>query len=251
MVAALACKSRARARCRPVHSLSLILGPCSERCMAISYERQNNWKWRNYRHICFDWVAGQDASFSRMKHPFLPRLLWNVCAAATAGMILSTLAHAAPEHHHSRDRDRARGGPGDRDWALTGSDAQDEAGTSVQKAGSAGALNQGGAGGGGAAGAGAEGQAGASAQDQGTLGVQSGERAKTPALAGYDKGIPLPILSDPPVRRRAVPIPAVPEANAGLVLIPFVGAVLLFSSRRLWRAKPSVDTGHRGAPNEP
>ena len=32
-------------------------------------------------------------------------------------------------------------------------------------------------------------------------------------------------------------IPVVPEANAGWVLIPFVGAVLLFSWRRFSRAK--------------
>jgi hypothetical protein len=31
-------------------------------------------------------------------------------------------------------------------------------------------------------------------------------------------------------------VPVVPETNAGWVLIPFVGAVLLFSSRRLLRA---------------
>jgi hypothetical protein len=32
-------------------------------------------------------------------------------------------------------------------------------------------------------------------------------------------------------------IPVVPEANAGWVLLPFVGAVLLFSWRQLSRAK--------------
>jgi len=32
-------------------------------------------------------------------------------------------------------------------------------------------------------------------------------------------------------------IPVVPEANAGRVLIPFVGAVLLFSWRQFCRAK--------------
>jgi hypothetical protein len=32
-------------------------------------------------------------------------------------------------------------------------------------------------------------------------------------------------------------IPVVPEANAGWVLIPFFGAVLLFSSRHLFRGK--------------
>jgi hypothetical protein len=33
------------------------------------------------------------------------------------------------------------------------------------------------------------------------------------------------------------PLPVVPEANAGLVLIPVVAAILLFSSRQFWRAK--------------
>ena len=33
------------------------------------------------------------------------------------------------------------------------------------------------------------------------------------------------------------PIPVVPEASAGWVLLPFFGAVLVFSSRQLFRAK--------------
>jgi hypothetical protein len=32
-------------------------------------------------------------------------------------------------------------------------------------------------------------------------------------------------------------VPVVPEANAGIVLIPFFGAALLFSSVQLWRTK--------------
>jgi hypothetical protein len=32
-------------------------------------------------------------------------------------------------------------------------------------------------------------------------------------------------------------VPVVPEANAGLALIPVVAAMLVFSSRRLWSAK--------------
>jgi hypothetical protein len=32
-------------------------------------------------------------------------------------------------------------------------------------------------------------------------------------------------------------VPVVPEANSGLVLIPLVAAMLLFSSRRLWPAR--------------
>ena len=38
-------------------------------------------------------------------------------------------------------------------------------------------------------------------------------------------------------RDQAGHIPVVPEANAGWVLIPFVGAVLLFSWRQFSRAK--------------
>ena len=33
------------------------------------------------------------------------------------------------------------------------------------------------------------------------------------------------------------PLPVVPEPNAGLVLMPVVAAMLLFSSRRLWSAR--------------
>ena len=33
------------------------------------------------------------------------------------------------------------------------------------------------------------------------------------------------------------PVPVVPEANAGWVLVPFFGAVLLFSARHLFRGK--------------
>jgi predicted MFS family arabinose efflux permease len=36
---------------------------------------------------------------------------------------------------------------------------------------------------------------------------------------------------------RGAPISCVPEANTGLVMIPFVGAVLLFSSLQLLRMK--------------
>jgi hypothetical protein len=40
-----------------------------------------------------------------------------------------------------------------------------------------------------------------------------------------------------PNKNHSSPLPVVPEANAGLVLIPVVAAMLLFSSRRLWSAK--------------
>lgn len=39
--------------------------------------------------------------------------------------------------------------------------------------------------------------------------------------------------------------PLVPEASAGLVLIPVMAAVLLHASRRLWRARPDVTAGDR------
>jgi hypothetical protein len=35
------------------------------------------------------------------------------------------------------------------------------------------------------------------------------------------------------------PVPVVPEANTGLVLIPVMAAVLFFSTRRVWLAKRS------------
>jgi hypothetical protein len=44
---------------------------------------------------------------------------------------------------------------------------------------------------------------------------------------GHDKGSP--------------PVTVVPEANAGWVLVPFLGAVLLFSSRYLFAARASKD----------
>ena len=37
-------------------------------------------------------------------------------------------------------------------------------------------------------------------------------------------------------------IPVVPEANAGWVLIPFFGVVLLFSARQLFRAKANQNS---------
>ena len=41
-------------------------------------------------------------------------------------------------------------------------------------------------------------------------------------------------------KRGGPSVPALPEANAGLVLIPIVGAVLFFSTRRLWRSAPQA-----------
>ena len=40
-------------------------------------------------------------------------------------------------------------------------------------------------------------------------------------------------------------IPVVPEANAGWVLVPFFGAVLLFSARHLFRGKAAEKNGRR------
>jgi hypothetical protein len=40
---------------------------------------------------------------------------------------------------------------------------------------------------------------------------------------------------------RPKPVPVVPEANAGWALIPFMGAVLLFSSRRLFGGRANKD----------
>ena len=44
--------------------------------------------------------------------------------------------------------------------------------------------------------------------------------------------------------------PSVPEANAGLVLIPVVGAVLFFASRHLFR-KASLNPRDQGAAHKP
>jgi hypothetical protein len=43
--------------------------------------------------------------------------------------------------------------------------------------------------------------------------------------------------------RGGPPIPVVPEANAGIVLIPFFGAVLLLSSLQLLRSKAAQKNG--------
>ncbi|MBV9997915.1 MAG: hypothetical protein JO015_02270 [Verrucomicrobia bacterium] len=43
-------------------------------------------------------------------------------------------------------------------------------------------------------------------------------------------------------------VPVVPEANAGMVLIPVMAAALCLSTRRLWVAKASADTeGRKGS----
>jgi hypothetical protein len=51
-----------------------------------------------------------------------------------------------------------------------------------------------------------------------------------PVLAHAQTTAAVPPKALPPIR-------AVPEANPGLELMPFVGAVLLLSSRHLFRAK--------------
>jgi hypothetical protein len=43
-------------------------------------------------------------------------------------------------------------------------------------------------------------------------------------------------------RDRDRDVPVVPEANAGWVLVPFFGAVLLFSARHLFGAKEAKDS---------
>ena len=52
---------------------------------------------------------------------------------------------------------------------------------------------------------------------------------------------------DPVKEHRVRSVPVLPEANAGWVLIPFLGAVVLFSSRRLWLAKPTPKTNGQKA----
>jgi hypothetical protein len=51
------------------------------------------------------------------------------------------------------------------------------------------------------------------------------------------------------LKRGTVPLPVVPEANAGLVLIPVVAAMLAFSSRRLWSAKLAAADLRVGGPD--
>jgi hypothetical protein len=47
------------------------------------------------------------------------------------------------------------------------------------------------------------------------------------------------------------PLPVVPEANAGLVLIPIVAAMVFFSARRLWPARPSFAAEGQNAKGAP
>lgn len=46
---------------------------------------------------------------------------------------------------------------------------------------------------------------------------------------------------------QTAPLPVVPEANAGLALIPVVAAILFFSARRLRLAQPSRAAGDQNA----
>lgn len=46
---------------------------------------------------------------------------------------------------------------------------------------------------------------------------------------------------------QTAPLPVVPEANAGLALIPVVAAMLFFSARRLRLAQPSLAAGDQNA----
>jgi hypothetical protein len=55
------------------------------------------------------------------------------------------------------------------------------------------------------------------------------------AYAGHEKASPVEIVKVP--SRPYLPVTTVPEANTGVVLIPFVGAMLLFGSVQLFRAR--------------
>jgi hypothetical protein len=168
-----------------------------------------------------------------MKPSFLSPQLQRACVVGLTTLALSTSALAKP-NHAKPDHARASKGAGDRDWALNGADAQDQGG--------AGALNQAGAGAQGGAdaqgGAGAQGgtgalnQPGAGALNQAGVSAQVGTGTQATVRA-----LDLPAVQKLSAPRQVAAIPAVPEANAGLVLIPFVGAVLFFSTRRLWVTK--------------
>lgn len=60
--------------------------------------------------------------------------------------------------------------------------------------------------------------------------------------AGFASPVDIPLSGD-----IVASVPAVPEANAGLLLLSVVGAVLFLSSRRLWYAKPSLGAGDQKA----
>jgi hypothetical protein len=58
-----------------------------------------------------------------------------------------------------------------------------------------------------------------------------------PALAYADKGDKGDKGDKSEHKGKRSDIPAVPEANVGWVLLPFLGIVLVFSARQLFRAK--------------
>jgi hypothetical protein len=57
-------------------------------------------------------------------------------------------------------------------------------------------------------------------------------------------------LLPPGLAKKLDPPPVVPEANAGLVLIPVVAAILFFSTRRIWATKRSLAADGQQASGE-
>lgn len=71
-----------------------------------------------------------------------------------------------------------------------------------------------------------------------------GNNPPNPAVLVQRGQVPVPGLGH---GRQAAPCPAVPEANAGLTLIPLVAAMLFFSAHRRWLASRSVAAGGQSA----
>jgi hypothetical protein len=61
--------------------------------------------------------------------------------------------------------------------------------------------------------------------------------------------VPTAHVPAPSFGHQTAPLPVVPEANAGLALIPVVAAMLFFSARRLWPARRSLAAGGQNARN--
>jgi hypothetical protein len=61
--------------------------------------------------------------------------------------------------------------------------------------------------------------------------------------AGHESKSTLEVSIDKSVSHSFPPITSVPEANTGIVLIPFIGAMILCGSVQLFRAKRARESG--------
>src|SRR5690349_11822826 len=65
----------------------------------------------------------------------------------------------------------------------------------------------------------------------------SGSSTVNGVILALNGPVNVPVISSINPPSTTQPPPVVPEANTGIALIPFVGAILLFASRRFLRSK--------------